>query len=318
MRVMITGVAGFIGFHLANYLIDRGDEVIGVDCLNELVYPNEMKDERLKILAKRRGFHFWFSRIGECPKQAFWEIDTVCHLAANAGVRSSLENPVEYVQENVVEFCKLLEKCRHRTKNFVFASSSSVYGNLDVYPSSEDMKIDRPISVYAATKAADELIAHTYSHLYNIPMTGLRFFTVYGPWGRPDMALLIFIKNILEDKPIKVFNHGDMYRDFTYIDDIIEGIVKCIDNPQKFEIFNIGRGKPEKLMDFVRIIEECCGKKAEIISYKMQPGDVQKSFADISKLNKIHNYIPEVNISEGIPKTVEWYKKHVFNINGKL
>lgn len=309
MRVLLTGCAGFIGFHLSKFLLDRGDEVVGVDNLNNFVYDNKIKSDRLDILENYDNFDFYYHEVNKIPNDLYG-CDIVCHLAAHAGVRNSISSPEEYVNCNVLQFTNLLDKCKNKVKNFVFASSSSVYGGGKVFPSSELMDITKPISLYAATKAMDELLTYNYHHMFNIPITGLRFFTVYGPWGRPDMALMIFIKNIMEEKPIQLFNNGEMYRDFTYIDDIVRGIVKCLENPCKYEIFNIGRGKSEKLYDFVKIIEECCGKKAIIEFKPMQPGDVVNSWASTDKIFNFYNYRPNIDISVGIPKTVEWYKNY--------
>ena len=314
MKTMVTGCAGFIGFHLSKYLLSRGDSVVGFDNLNSLTYDNKIKFDRLKILEDYEKFDF---TRGDLRSQSDLDpvfdnhFDTVCHLAANAGVRNSIDFPVEYVASNVLGFTQIIEHCKRcEIDNFVYASSSSVYGINNARPSNESMGLRQPASLYAATKIANELIAFSYNHLFGMKTTGLRFFTVYGPWGRPDMALLIFTRNILDEVPIQVFDRGNMFRDFTYVDDIVCGIAKCIDNPSECEIFNVDNGRPENLMDFVQLIEDCCGKKAKIELSPMQPGDIKGSHADIAHINKVHGYKPTTDISIGIPKTIEWIKEY--------
>ena len=296
MKILVTGAAGFIGSHLATALAKRGDTVIGIDNLNDY-YDVSIKQARLKLLAQYPNFKFIKMdltdrhNLNELFKAE--QFDKVANLAAQAGVRYSLTNPHAYIESNIVGFCNILEGCRHHhIKHLVYASSSSVYGANTNYPFSENNTVDHPIALYAASKKANEAMAHSYAHLYQLPCTGLRFFTVYGPWGRPDMALFQFVKNILADKPIDVFNHGNMFRDFTYIDDIIEGVVRAIDHPATpnpnwsgdnpdpatsyapWRIYNIGNGNPVKLMDFIAEIEKQLGKKATINFLPMQPGDV--------------------------------------------
>lgn len=309
MKVLVTGAAGFIGFHVCNRLLDRGDEVVGVDSFNNLPYGTSIKKDRYLLLCEK-NFAFIEQDLSESTPNMDG-IDVVCHLAATAGVRMSIEYPSEYIKANICATTNLLEACKNSdVQNFVFASSSSVYGLEKSIPFSEDLKCDTPVSLYAATKRSCELIAHTYSHLFDMNITGLRFFTVYGPWGRPDMALFLFAKNILEGKPIDVYNHGDMMRDFTYVDDIVDGIVRCLDKPSKFEIFNIGCGSPQSLLDFVSTIEECCERKAEMNMMSMQQGDVHGTHANIDKIRETHGYEPTTPISVGIPKTIEWFKEY--------
>lgn len=333
-NVLITGAAGFIGFYLAKRLLEDGCNVIGIDNLNTY-YDVNLKKSRLEILETFTQFKFIRvdiaerERLEDIFKQN--QIDVVVNLAAQAGVRYSLENPYAYVESNIVGFVNLLECCRHhRIKHLVFASSSSVYGANRVMPFSVRHNVDHPVSLYAATKKSNELMAHTYSHLYNLPCTGLRFFTVYGPWGRPDMAYFLFTKAILEEKPIKVFNHGKMKRDFTYIDDIVEGVVrvmqrppqpnldwnKKIENPEPssswaaYKIYNIGNNNPVELIKFIEIIENTLGIKAKKEFYDMQPGDVPATYADIDDLIKDVNFKPETNLETGIEKFVLWYKAY--------
>jgi len=332
MNILVTGVAGFIGSALALKLLERGDTVHGIDNLNDY-YEVALKKARLERLLVREKFSFGQLDIADKPgmeslfsRQKF---DAVVNLAAQAGVRYSLENPHLYIQSNVVGFCNILEGCRHtRVGHLVFASSSSVYGANTKLPFSEHDNIDHPISLYAATKKANELMAHTYAHLYGLPCTGLRFFTVYGPWGRPDMALFKFTRNILEGKPIPVFNRGDMVRDFTYIDDIVEGVVRSIDRPARpdpawngalpdparskapYRIYNIGNNKPVQLMRYIEVLERCLGKKAQIEMLPMQPGDVPATMADVSALQADIGYRPKTTVEEGIPRFVEWYRSY--------
>jgi UDP-glucuronate 4-epimerase len=332
MKILITGAAGFIGFHLSNLLLDQSYEVIGIDNLNDY-YDTKLKYDRLEIL--KQDNNFIFHKVDLKDKPAVDNIfetynpDYVINLAAQAGVRYSIENPYAYVDSNLIGFMNILEACRHYpVKHLLYASSSSVYGGNKVAPFSTNHNVDHPVSLYAATKKSNELMAHTYSHLYGIPTTGLRFFTVYGPWGRPDMAYFSFTNNILEGKPIKVFNHGIMERDFTYIDDIVEGIDKLIDRPPvankdwdeskddlstsfaPYKIYNIGNNQPVKLMRFINALEDALGIEAEKIYMDMQPGDVLRTYADVSDLEKDINFKPSTSIEEGLKKFVEWYKDY--------
>lgn len=337
MKILVTGSAGFIGFHLVQKLIKQGAEVVGIDNINDY-YNTELKFSRLNEAGIGRQAENWhqpvkseknsnytFIRMNLEDRTEMTQLfetenfDVVCNLAAQAGVRYSIENPDAYIQSNIVGFLNILEGCRHnQVKHLVYASSSSVYGNNKKMPLSTDDRVDNPISLYAATKKSNELMAHTYSHLYGLPTTGLRFFTVYGPWGRPDMAYFLFTKAILENIPIKIFNHGDLYRDFTYIDDIVEGIFKVMqklplippkveDKESFYKIYNIGNSTPVKLMDFIETIEMAVGKEALKEYHEMQPGDVYKTFADVSALEKDFGYAPKTPIDKGIAKFVEWY-----------
>jgi UDP-glucuronate 4-epimerase len=333
MRILVTGAAGFIGYHLARRLLTEGNRVVGLDNINDY-YDVRLKYARLKesgieqeefkygktiqskIYEKCRFIKLNLEDISALKDLFIAEkFDIVCHLAAQAGVRYSIENPYVYVQSNLVGFVNILECCRHhKIKHLVYASSSSVYGNNAKVPFSEDDRVDYPISLYAATKKSNELMAHTYSHLYELPTTGLRFFTVYGPWGRPDMAPMIFAKAIMEGKPIKVFNNGDMKRDFTYIDDVIEGVTRVMDKiPGKdeeypfYRILNIGNSQPVDLMEFIHTMEEAIGKKAVLEMYPMQSGDVNVTYADISKLKKNVEYKPETCINRGIRDFIRWF-----------
>lgn len=313
MKVLVTGAAGFIGFHLSRRLLDRGDEVVGIDNLNDY-YPVVLKEARLAELSPYEKFRF--IRMDISDREALpalfgaEKFDCVVNLAAQAGVRYSIENPWAYVDSNLVGFVNILECCRHfPVGHLVYASSSSVYGGNEKTPFSEEDKVDSPVSLYAATKKADELMAACYSKLYGIPATGLRFFTVYGPWGRPDMSPVLFASAIMEGRPIKVFNNGDMMRDFTYIDDIIEGVVRVMDKaPSGSEVYNIGCSRPVRLMDFISEIETACGRSAEKIMMPMQPGDVYQTYADTSKLERDFGYRPGVTLHEGISKFIDWYK----------
>ncbi|GGW50884.1 NAD-dependent epimerase [Arenibacter certesii] len=339
MKILVTGSAGFIGFHVSLSLIKRGHEVVGVDNIN-MYYDPSLKFARLGELGITKeqasehntlcqsstyGDRFKFIRLGIEEKNHLSVIfkthkfDKVCHLAAQAGVRYSLENPDAYINSNLVGFSTILECCRHHDiKHLVYASSSSVYGLNKKVPFQEDDQVDHPISLYAATKKSNELMAHSYSHLFNIPTTGLRFFTVYGPWGRPDMALFLFTDAITKEQPIKVFNKGEMERDFTYIDDITEGVVKVMEkseeerikNNEYYKIYNIGNNKSEKLMDFIKEIEKHLGKKAITNMLPMQPGDVQKTWANIDLLIKDYGYHPSTTISDGVKSFTEWYKSY--------
>ena len=305
MRILLTGAAGFIGFHVAKALLDRGDEVVGIDNLSDY-YDPKLKDARLALLDHER---FTFVKHDlEDPIKIESSFDVICHLAAQAGVRYSIENPRVYEQSNALGTLNVFEFARQQSiDRVVFASSSSVYGNTDSIPFREDAVEDRPISLYAATKRANELYAYTYHHLFGIKMTGLRFFTVYGPWGRPDMAYYSFTKAILEGVPIDVYNNGDQSRDFTYITDIVQGVLAAIDTPFDYEIINLGRGKPEKLFDFIAEIERAIGTTAFKNLLPMQPGDVPSTYADVSKANRLLGYDPKVDLTDGIPRFVEWY-----------
>ena len=329
MKVLVTGAAGFIGFHLTMALLNRDDEVVGIDNLNDY-YDPALKQLRLDEIAKHsKCSNFEFIK-ADISDRAFIEklfadhsFDVVVNLAAQAGVRYSLENPHAYVESNLVGFLNILEGCRHlKVKHLVYASSSSVYGMNVKQPFSTDDRVDYPISLYAATKKSNELMAHTYSHLYDIPTTGLRFFTVYGPYGRPDMAYYKFTKDILNGDPIDVYNNGVMKRDFTYIDDIVEGVVRVIDKvpaPQEnkystakppYRLYNIGNNNPVTLRDFITAIESACGVKAKETLLPMQPGDVPKTFADIDELGKEIGFKPNKKLKEGINEFVKWYKSH--------
>ena len=327
MKVLVTGAAGFIGFHLTLALIDRNDEVVGIDSLNAY-YDPALKQVRLDEIVKHpkaSNFEFIQADISDRPlmEQLFADhsFDVVVNLAAQAGVRYSLDNPHAYVESNLVGVVNILEGCRHsKVKHLVYASSSSVYGMNVKQPFSIEDRVDYPISLYAATKKSNELMAHTYSHLYNIPTTGLRFFTVYGPFGRPDMAYYKFTKAILNDDPIEVYNNGVMKRDFTYIDDIIEGVVRVIAlNPSQqsnsdtnsnspYQIFNIGNNKPITLNNFIGAIERACDKEARKIFLPMQPGDVPITYADIDSLTKVTGFSPSTPIEKGIKQFVSWYQ----------
>ena len=314
MKILVTGSAGFIGFHLSKSLLDDGYEVLGIDNMNNYYDPN-LKHARLEQLELHKNFKFEKVDIADRNSitksfQSF-KPNKVVNLAAQAGVRYSIENPYAYMDSNLVGFLNIIELCRHNhVKGFIYASSSSVYGNNKELPFNVNDRVDKPISLYSATKRSNELIANVYSHLYGLNTTGLRFFTVYGPWGRPDMAIFIFIKKILEDKPIPVFNNGKMKRDFTYIDDIISGVRSAIDNNYNNNIFNLGNNKSEELMHLVDIIEHNLGKKAKIQFLPMQTGDIAESFANIDTSIKMLNYKPMINIDVGIKSLVEWYIKY--------
>ncbi len=332
MKILVTGAAGFIGSHVAHRLLARGDEVVGIDNLNDY-YDVSLKQARLKRLQDQENFRFIKADISETAgiERIFQEIESrrVVHLAAQAGVRYSNQNPHAYIQANLVGFTNILEGCRHGgVDHLVYASSSSVYGGNKRLPFSEHDSVDHPVSLYAATKKANELMAHTYSHLFRLPTTGLRFFTVYGPWGRPDMALFLFTKAILEGNPIDVYNHGKMKRDFTYIDDIVEGIVRVLDQPatsdQEFDpthpdparsdapyrIYNIGNSSPVQLLMYIETLEEYLGKTAIKNFLPLQQGDVPESDADTSELKKATGFSPSTNVKEGIRKFVEWYHSY--------
>ena len=329
MKVLVTGVAGFIGYSLAIRLLARGDEVIGVDCVNDY-YDVTLKEARLARLGDAGGARFVFHRQDFADYPALTaalagiSFERIVHLGAQAGVRYSIENPHAYVQANLVGHLNLLEVARHRgVAHMVYASSSSVYGGNTKLPFAVEDRVDHPLSLYAATKKADELMSETYAHLYRLPLTGLRFFTVYGPWGRPDMMMWIFTRKILAGEPIPVFNHGDMYRDFTYVDDIVSGIVACLDNPppddghakaggssKPHRLYNIGNHRSEHLMKVVEILEAECGRKAEIDFQPMQPGDVRQSFADIDAIAGDLGYAPTTSIDVGVPNFVRWYRDY--------
>ncbi|WP_320164474.1 NAD-dependent epimerase [uncultured Trichococcus sp.] len=332
MKIFITGVAGFIGFHLSKKLLDESYQVIGIDNMNDYYDPT-LKQSRLEILRKYNNFNF--QKVDLKNKAAIDNIfethqpTHVINLAAQAGVRYSIENPHAYVDSNLIGFMNILEACRnYPVEHLLYASSSSVYGGNKVAPFSTNHNVDHPVSLYAATKKSNELMAHTYSHLYGIPTTGLRFFTVYGPYGRPDMAYFSFTKDILAGNPIKVFNHGKMERDFTYIDDIVEGIVKLIEKAPvankdwdeskdelsssfaPYKIYNIGNNNPVPLMRFISALESALGKEAEKVYMDMQPGDVLRTYADVSDLEKDINFKPSTSIEDGLQKFVEWYLEY--------
>lgn len=349
-KILVTGTAGFIGFHLAQRLIERGDEVIGLDCINDY-YDINLKYSRLHITGiekneisygkfvqstKFNNYRFIQLKLEDRDSilKLFTEqkFDKVCNLAAQAGVRYSIQNPFTYIDSNINGFLNILEGCRHNNvRHLVYASSSSVYGLNENMPFSTFHNVDHPISLYAASKKSNELMAHTYSYLYGMPTTGLRFFTVYGPWGRPDMALFIFAKAITEGKPIDVFNNGNMQRDFTYVDDIVEGIIRVIDNPankddkwsgQKpnpgtsvapYKIYNIGNSSPVKLLDFIEAIESALGKKAFKNFLPLQAGDVPATWADVDDLVENLGYKPQTTIQYGINRFIEWYKNFYLN-----
>ncbi|MBE9504981.1 MAG: NAD-dependent epimerase [Proteobacteria bacterium] len=331
-KVLVTGAAGFIGFNLSKRLIEKGDHVVGLDNLNDY-YDINLKLSRLKQLEGKDKFRL--VKMGLEEKDAMVTLfaeekfDVVVNLAAQAGVRYSLINPQAYIDSNIVGFTNILEGCRHNdVKHLVYASSSSVYGSNTKMPFSVHHNVDHPVSLYAASKKANELMAHTYSHLYRLPTTGLRFFTVYGPWGRPDMALFLFTKAILEDKPIDVFNYGKMQRDFTYIDDIIEGVSRVMDNTPEpssewngdspdpgtsnapYKIYNIGNNNPVELMQFIEAIESALGKKAEKNLLPLQPGDVPATYADVDDLMRDVGFKPSTPIAEGIENFVKWYREY--------
>lgn len=329
MRVLITGAAGFIGFTLAKALLARGDVVIGVDNLNDY-YQVTLKRDRLAALAASGGNRFTFHALDFSDMAALnaalegQEIDRIAHLGAQAGVRYSIENPQAYVQSNLAGHVNLLELARHRAvEHMVYASSSSVYGGNTKLPFAVEDRTDHPVSLYAATKRADELMSETYAHLFRLPLTGLRFFTVYGPWGRPDMMMWNFTRRILAGEPIPVFNHGDMYRDFTYIDDIVAGVIACLDNApadddapkaggsvRPHALYNIGNNQCEPLMKVIALLEASCGKQAHMEMLPMQPGDVHKTYADISAIQRDLGYAPSTSIDVGIPAFVDWYRAY--------
>jgi UDP-glucuronate 4-epimerase len=330
MKVLVTGAAGFIGFHTSQRLLARGDEVIGVDNLNSY-YDVRLKEARLRQLEGNRSFQFHHMDVADRAALPALVRNSrpqrVIHLAAQAGVRYSLENPHAYVDSNLVGFVNILEACRHSdVEHLAYASSSSVYGANTRMPFRVGDTVDHPVSLYAATKKANELMAHTYSHLFRLPTTGLRFFTVYGPWGRPDMALFLFTRAILEGKPIQLFNNGRMRRDFTYIDDIVEGVIRVSDRPAgpdpqwsgddphpatsnaPYRLYNIGNHTPVELMDFIAVLEDALGKKAEKKLLPMQPGDVPATWADVDDLVRDADFKPATPIAEGVRRFVAWYR----------
>ncbi len=332
MKILVTGAAGFIGMYAARRLLDRGDQVVGLDNLNDY-YEVSLKEARLARLTDQPGFRFvrldLAGRAGIDRLFAEEKFDKVIHLAAQAGVRYSIQNPHAYVDSNLVGFVNILEGCRHHgVKHLVYASSSSVYGGNQKMPFSEHDGVDHPVSLYAATKKANELMAHTYSHLYRLPTTGLRFFTVYGPWGRPDMAPFLFAGAILRGEPIKVFNHGHMKRDFTYIDDIVEGVIRAMDRNAEadagydplaadpatstapYRVFNIGNNDPVPLMDFIGALEQATGRTAEKIYLPMQDGDVPATYADTSLLDQWVGFAPATPIQDGVDRFVAWYRDY--------
>jgi UDP-glucuronate 4-epimerase len=332
MRILVTGAAGFIGFHVSKSLLDRGHEVAGVDNLNDY-YDVRLKLARLEQLNGRNGFRFIKQDIADRTSmpELFAEErpERVVHLAAQAGVRHAFDHPHDYIDANIVGFTNILEGCRHsQVQHLVFASTSAVYGANTLMPFSVHQNADHPVSLYGATKKANELMAHSYAHLFNLPVTGLRFFTVYGPWGRPDMSLFLFTKKILAGEPIDVFNYGDHLRDFTYIDDIVEGVVRTIDKiPQPdprwnsdapdpasssapYRLFNIGNNQPVSLLHFIECIETALGKKAVKNMLPLQPGDVPRTFAQIDDLTNAVGFTPATRIEEGIEKFVSWYRDY--------
>lgn len=338
MKILVTGAAGFIGYHLSELLLNKGHQVVGIDNLNDY-YDVNLKFSRLKELGidskKASGFlnevqseknkSFTFVRLSLEDREDINRLfekdkfEVVCNLAAQAGVRYSIENPHAYVESNIVGYVNLLEACRsNHVKHLVYASSSSVYGLNSAIPFSTKDKVETPISLYAASKKSNELMAHTYSHLFGFATTGLRFFTVYGPWGRPDMAAYLFADGISQDKPIKVFNHGKMERDFTYVGDIVEGVVRIIEGEvetrkekkELYKVYNIGNNKSVKLLDFIKNIERNLGKEAEKVMMDIQPGDVEKTWAEVSDLIKDYDYQPNTTVEQGVDRFIDWYKKY--------
>jgi UDP-glucuronate 4-epimerase len=329
MAVLVTGAAGFIGAATARVLLDRGDEVVGIDNLNDY-YDPALKQARLSGLKQSFGDRFQFERLDFSDADALArfaegrDFDRIVHLGAQAGVRYSIENPGAYVQSNLVGHCNMLELARaRRSSHFVYASSSSVYGGNKNLPFRVEDRVDHPLSLYAASKKADELISESYASLYRQPMTGLRFFTVYGPWGRPDMAMWIFTKALFAGDPLPLYNRGEMRRDFTYIDDIVRGVVACLDGPPTDDgsakaggstaphaIYNIGNHRSEDLMRVVELLEQATGRKALVSPEPMQPGDVKETFADISAIERDHGFTPATTIDEGVPRFVEWYREY--------
>ncbi len=335
-KILVTGAAGFIGYHIIKRLLERGDKVVGLDNINSY-YDVRLKYSRLKetginqaeiadkeLVQSATYSHYRFIKLDLTERDELNKLfetekfDVVCNLAAQAGVRYSIDHPFSYIESNIVGFANVLEACRqNQVEHFVYASSSSIYGLNEKVPYSEDDQVDRPESLYAATKKADELMAHAYSHLYQLPTTGVRFFTVYGPWGRPDMAPFLFMKSTMNGTPIKVFNHGNLERDFTYIDDVIHGLEKIIDKPSAehapYKIYNIGNSSPVKLMDFIHTIETVTGKEAVKEYVGMQPGDVYRTYADVSQLEKDFGYKPQTSIQEGIERFYDWIVSYDFS-----
>ncbi|MFL6760751.1 SDR family NAD(P)-dependent oxidoreductase [Sphingomonas sp.] len=329
MAVLVTGAAGFIGAATSRALLERGGEVVGIDSLNDY-YDPRLKQARLTQLQQQFGNRFRFERLDFADADALKsftdtiEIDGIVHLGAQAGVRYSLENPQAYVQSNLVGHCNMLELARHRrARHMVYASSSSVYGGNKSLPFRVEDRVDHPLSLYAATKKADELLSESYASLYRLPLTGLRFFTVYGPWGRPDMAMWIFVKALYAGEPLPLFNGGEMRRDFTYIDDIVSGVVACLDGPPRDDgevkaggstsphaIYNIGNSRSEDLMRVVELLEQETGRKALLDPKPMQIGDVRETFADISAIERDHGFKPATSIDEGVPRFVAWYRDY--------
>ena len=332
MKILVTGAAGFIGMHTSQLLLARGDQVVGLDNLNDY-YEVALKHNRLARLTPHENFRFVkmdvADRDGMAKLFAEEKFDRVIHLAAQAGVRYSLINPHAYVDSNLVGFMNILEGCRHsQVEHLVYASSSSVYGGNTRMPFSEHDSVDHPVSMYAATKKANELMAHTYSHLFGLPTTGLRFFTVYGPWGRPDMALFLFTKAILEGRPIDVFNHGKMKRDFTFVDDIVEGVIRTLDRVAEadaaynadspdpgtsnvpYRVFNIGNNNPVELLRMIEVLEGCLGRRAEKNLLPIQPGDVPATYADVDDLSRDVGFAPATALETGIARFVEWYRAY--------
>lgn len=332
MKILVTGAAGFIGSYTAHRLLDRGDTVVGIDNLNDY-YDVSLKEARLRRLTARDGFSFARLNVSDRSEMARLfqreRFDRVIHLAAQAGVRYSLTNPESYIDSNLVGFLTVLEGCRHSgVKHLVYASSSSVYGANTLYPFSVHHNVDHPLSLYAASKKANELMAHTYSHLYDLPTTGLRFFTVYGPWGRPDMAMFLFTKAILAGEPIDVFNNGNMRRDFTYIDDIVEGVIRVCDrvatpsnmwngtdpdpatSNAPYRLYNIGNSHPEQLTRLIEVLEDCIGRKANQRLLPMQPGDVPATAADVDDLGRDVGFRPATPIEVGVKRFVQWYREY--------
>ena len=329
MAILVTGAAGFIGFHVADRLLARGEDVIGLDNLNDY-YSVELKRGRLAELERLHGEAFRFVEADFSDEKALEtlgeaDFDRIVHLGAQAGVRYSLQNPLAYGRSNLIGHLNMLELARRRgSSHFVYASSSSVYGGNDSLPFRVEDRVDHPLSLYAATKKADELMSETYAHLYRLAQTGLRFFTVYGPWGRPDMAMWLFTSAILQGRPIEVFGEGNMRRDFTYIDDIVSGVVAALDNPPPDDgaekaggsrgphrLYNIGNNRSEELTRLIALIEQACGKTAEKVLKPMQPGDVRDTYADISAIQRDLGFKPTTPIDEGVPKFVEWYRRYL-------
>jgi UDP-glucuronate 4-epimerase len=332
MKILLTGAAGFIGMTTALRLLARGDEIVGLDNLNDY-YDVTLKQARLARLTPHPGFRFVQMDVADRPGMeslfAAERFDRVIHLAAQAGVRYSLKNPHAYIDSNIVGFMNVLEGCRHtQVQHLVYASSSSVYGGNTKMPFSEHDSVDHPVSMYAATKKANELMAHTYSHLFGLPTTGLRFFTVYGPWGRPDMALFLFTKAILEGRPIDVFNHGQMRRDFTFVEDIVKGVIRVLDRPAApnadfvsdqpdpgtsnapYRVFNIGNHSPVQLLDYIGCIEKAVGRQAQKNLLPLQDGDVPATYADVDALNDWVGFTPATDIATGVARFVEWYRAY--------